>query len=131
MSIFVSRTREAYNFEIPIVKHLKDKASKCTHVCDAPECKANISFCIWKNWHEEEHLFMCSHDKIYTNNIDIAFICDTTGSMSAYIEGSKRTIKKIMTVFRNMMDDSERIQFAFVGYRDHPPPACQGHRCPT
>lgn len=110
-----------YNFEVPVPKNIKEKISKCTHVCALPECQAKASYCIWKNWHVGEHVFMCSHDTVYFTNIDIAFICDATGSMSSYIEASKKTVKRIMTVFKNMMDDESRIKFAFIAYRDHPP----------
>ena len=64
---------------------------------------------------------MCSHDTVYFTNIEIAFICDASGSMGSYFLASKKTIKRIMTVFKNMMDDESRIKFAFIFYRDHPP----------
>jgi len=112
----------SHGFEAPVARHIREKISKCTHVCALPECKnSKASYCIWKNWHAGEHVFMCSHDKVYFTDIDVAFVCDVTGSMSSYIEASKRTIQRIMKVFSGMLEDVNKIRFAFIAYRDHPP----------
>ncbi|ELP90386.1 hypothetical protein EIN_015450 [Entamoeba invadens IP1] len=51
--------------------------------------------------------------------LDLVFVCDTTGSMGAYLESAKRNIKKIVMKVR----DSEKIDFRFalVEYKDHNP----------
>ncbi|MEL6980461.1 MAG: vWA domain-containing protein [Pseudomonadota bacterium] len=49
--------------------------------------------------------------------IEVAFVLDTTGSMSGLIEGAK---KKIWSIANNMMDlkPTPEIRFALIGYRD-------------
>lgn len=49
--------------------------------------------------------------------IEVAFVLDTTGSMSGLIEGAK---KKIWSIANNMMDLEPRpeVRFALIGYRD-------------
>jgi len=50
--------------------------------------------------------------------VDVVFCCDATGSMSAHIESSKRTIKKIMQDTIDKFAGVE-VKFGFVWYRDH------------
>lgn len=73
------------------------------------------SFCRKDAWHTGEHLFDCIHESF--NKLDIVFCCDTTGSMSTYINESKETIRRIIET-SNMIKD---VKFRFVAYRDHPP----------
>lgn len=49
--------------------------------------------------------------------IEVAFVLDTTGSMSGLIEGAKR---KIWSIANNIMDlkPKPEIRFALIGYRD-------------
>jgi len=49
--------------------------------------------------------------------IQVAFVLDTTGSMAALIEGSKR---KIWSIANNLkgLEPSPEIEFALIGYRD-------------
>ena len=57
--------------------------------------------------------------------IDIAFVIDSTGSMSSYIEGAKESILDIIDLtnkrFINSRSDTDLIKFGIVAYRDHPP----------
>lgn len=49
--------------------------------------------------------------------IQVAFVLDTTGSMSGLLEGAKR---KIWSIANNLKDQepSPEIEFALIGYRD-------------
>ncbi|KAL7722412.1 VWFA domain-containing protein [Entamoeba marina] len=51
--------------------------------------------------------------------LDLVFICDTTGSMGSYLNAAKKSIEKIVTT----ITQSEKcdVRFALVEYRDHPP----------
>ncbi|KAL7713994.1 VWFA domain-containing protein [Entamoeba marina] len=51
--------------------------------------------------------------------LDLVFICDTTGSMGSYLSAAKKSIEKIVTT----ITQSEKcdVRFALVEYRDHPP----------
>jgi len=49
--------------------------------------------------------------------IQVAFVLDTTGSMSGLIEGAKRKIWSIANNLKNL-DPSPEIEFALIGYRD-------------
>ena len=60
-------------------------------------------------------MFDCRHEIF--NKLDIVFCCDTTGSMSSYINESKQTIRRIIQASQDIKD----VKFRFVGYRDHPP----------
>jgi hypothetical protein len=66
-------------------------------------------------WHTGEHAFDCTHETF--NKLDIVFCCDTTGSMSSYINESKQTIRRIIEASIAIKD----VKFRFVAYRDHPP----------
>jgi hypothetical protein len=52
--------------------------------------------------------------------IDIVYCCDTTGSMSSYIEKSKATCKKVISDVK-ALSASKNVRFGFVAYKDHPP----------
>lgn len=49
--------------------------------------------------------------------IQVAFVLDTTGSMSGLIEGAKRKIWSIANNLKDL-DPSPEIEFALIGYRD-------------
>ncbi|ELP86207.1 hypothetical protein EIN_502790 [Entamoeba invadens IP1] len=51
--------------------------------------------------------------------LDLVFVCDTTGSMGAYLSAAQKGIEHIIT----SINQSEKcdVQFALVEYRDHPP----------
>jgi len=51
--------------------------------------------------------------------LDLAFIMDTTGSMSSYIETARRNIHRVVDEISQSQRQS--IRFALVEYRDHPP----------
>jgi len=51
--------------------------------------------------------------------LDLAFIMDTTGSMSSYIETARRNIHRVVDELSQSQRQS--IRFALVEYRDHPP----------
>jgi hypothetical protein len=73
------------------------------------------SFCTKDAWHTGEHTFDCTHEA--SNKLDVVFCCDTTGSMSSYINESKQTVQRIMQA-SNVIKD---VKFRFIAYRDHPP----------
>ncbi|XP_071137280.1 alpha-protein kinase vwkA-like [Mytilus edulis] len=51
--------------------------------------------------------------------LDLAFIMDTTGSMSSYINSAKANIRKIVNAI--VRSSQSRVRLAFVEYRDHKP----------
>ncbi|XP_052277823.1 uncharacterized protein LOC127876528 [Dreissena polymorpha] len=56
---------------------------------------------------------------IRRESLDLAFIMDTTGSMSSYIETARRNIQRVVDEVST--DSNKDIKFALVEYRDHPP----------
>lgn len=84
------------------------------------------SFCNKEAWHTtslltNDHSFECEHDDIYSG-VDVCFALDTTGSMSAYIAKSKKSIENIINSCTTSFGLSvKQIQFSVVAYRDHPP----------
>lgn len=57
-----------------------------------------------------------------TPNLDLVFLMDCTGSMGAYIEAAKKSIRDI--VLRITRSEKTSLRFALVAYRDHPPQDC-------
>jgi len=53
------------------------------------------------------------------NPLDLAFIMDTTGSMSSYIETARRNIHRVVDEISQ--NQGQSIRFALVEYRDYPP----------
>jgi len=52
-------------------------------------------------------------------NVEVAFVLDTTGSMSGLIEGAKQKIWSIANEIIDVEDNGQtRIRFALIGYRD-------------
>jgi len=53
--------------------------------------------------------------------VDICFIMDITGSMSAYVDQAKASIQSILQYFASgkAAERAYKFRFAFVGYRDH------------
>ncbi|EMD45292.1 elongation factor 2 kinase, putative, partial [Entamoeba histolytica KU27] len=51
--------------------------------------------------------------------LDLVFLCDTTGSMGSYLNAAQQSIEKII----NTIIQSEKcdVRFALVEYKDHPP----------
>ena len=49
--------------------------------------------------------------------IQVAFVLDTTGSMSGLLEGAKRKIWSIANNLKSL-EPSPEIEFALIGYRD-------------
>ena len=69
----------------------------CNFICGHRSHGEALKFCDLKAWHDEGHKFDCDHGGAADfSNIDIAFCCDTTGSMGSYIEKSKSAVKKII-----------------------------------
>ena len=57
--------------------------------------------------------------KMMKNNssLDIAFLVDCTGSMGSYIAETKKDIEQIVSSIKETFEN--KVQVAFVGYRDH------------
>ncbi|KAL7712900.1 VWFA domain-containing protein [Entamoeba marina] len=54
-----------------------------------------------------------------SRQVDLVFLCDTTGSMGSYLQSAKDNINKIVeTVVKSEKTD---LRFALVEYKDHPP----------
>ena len=111
------------NWDPPIEKAKLEEVSSCNFVCCHPSHGEDLQFCKGNAWHTDAHTFDCDHKVSSSNIIDIVFCCDTTGSMSSYIERSKTTVKKIISDILSLgKEGGERtVKFAFVAYRDHPP----------
>lgn len=50
--------------------------------------------------------------------LDIAFVMDTTSSMSPYIDGAKDVVRQIAATVNNNQNVKGRVRLALVGYRD-------------
>jgi len=59
------------------------------------------------------------NDPTSQDPLDLAFIMDTTGSMSSYIETARKNIRRVVDEISQSQRQS--IRFALVEYRDHPP----------
>lgn len=53
-----------------------------------------------------------------SSHLDIVFVLDTTGSMSPYIEATKKTI---ISTIQSYLQKSKDAKFGIVAYRDFPP----------
>ncbi|ELP95368.1 hypothetical protein EIN_412370 [Entamoeba invadens IP1] len=53
------------------------------------------------------------------SELDLVFLCDTTGSMSSYLHAAQQSIESIITTITQK--EKCDVQFALVEYRDHPP----------
>jgi len=53
--------------------------------------------------------------------LDIAFCCDCTGSMGAYIKSAQENIRTIAQSIHDQRGGSVSVRYALVKYRDHPP----------
>ena len=120
---------ESFNWKPPLNDEFLIQQNKlCNCSCPHYSHKSDEvpSFCTKDAWHTKslsihDHVFECEHDDIYCG-VDVCFVLDTTGSMSPYIEKSKKSIESIIqscTVCFGM--NTRQIQFAVVAYRDHPP----------
>lgn len=112
------------NWDPPIEGDQLDEAMSCNYICCHPSHgEEERKYCNRPALHRDDHKFDCDHKEDYTSNIiDICFCCDTTGSMSSYIEKSKTTCKKIIADVLKLPSTGPRsVRFAFVAYRDHPP----------
>jgi len=54
-----------------------------------------------------------------SSNLDLVFVVDCTGSMSAYIANAQSSIKSIISEIQ--ASEKVDVRFALVEYRDHPP----------
>jgi hypothetical protein len=103
-------------WNVPYNDDIRTIINKCSFIClNSIHGDNDQSFCIKDAWHTGEHLFNCTHEIF--NKLDIVFCCDTTGSMSSYINESKQTIRRIIEA-SNVIKD---VKFRFVAYRDHSP----------
>lgn len=103
-------------WEVPYNDDIAAVINACSFIClHASHGENERSFCSKEAWHTGEHTFNCTHETF--NKLDIVFCCDTTGSMSAYINESKDTIRRIIQASTGITD----VKFRFVAYRDHPP----------
>ena len=88
----------------------------CSFFCAHPSHGDDSpNFCTKPAWHSDDHMFTCKHDGF--DKLDIVFCCDATGSMSSYINESKKTVHRIIEASKVIKD----VKFRFVAYRDHPP----------
>ncbi|CAK89776.1 unnamed protein product (macronuclear) [Paramecium tetraurelia] len=96
--------------------------------CDAycPQCLEVKQFCQERGWHTnsnkiKDHKFACAvnHQQDLIHGIDVAFVIDTTGSMSPYINSCIEIIKKTMQKFVEFKEHIQVCQFAVVSYKDH------------
>lgn len=53
--------------------------------------------------------------------LDIAFCCDCTGSMGAYIKSAQDNIRAIAQSIHDQRGGTVSVRYALVKYRDHPP----------
>ncbi|CAK71087.1 unnamed protein product (macronuclear) [Paramecium tetraurelia] len=100
----------------------------CNYYC--PICKkinGEYQFCCQQAWHSQDnkissHKFPCSstHKVQFIQGINIAFVIDTTGSMSQYIDNCKEVIKSIMQ--KTKENHNIEMKFAIVSYKDHQNP---------
>lgn len=56
-----------------------------------------------------------------TQQLDIAFCCDCTGSMGSYIRSAQDNIRAIAQRIHDRKGGACSLRFALVKYRDHPP----------
>ena len=59
------------------------------------------------------------HDKL--NQVDLAFVVDTTGSMGAFIDAARRQMADTLRSLAAGADFTPDLRVAVVEYRDHPP----------
>ncbi|KAI8806173.1 hypothetical protein BJ742DRAFT_758891 [Cladochytrium replicatum] len=57
-------------------------------------------------------------DSTAVGALDIALVCDNTGSMGSYIQQSKESLSEIVRQISSFCDD---VRFSVIAYRDHPP----------
>lgn len=113
---------DSYKWEMPVDPSKRPEILSCNFYCGHSSHKESNEFCTLEAWHKGDHCFECVHedDDLYSDNIDIVFVVDNTGSMSSYITESKNTINSIIDTFvKKKM--TKNFLFGFVGYRDHPP----------
>ncbi|CAD8134089.1 unnamed protein product [Paramecium octaurelia] len=101
---------------------------QCNYYC--PLCKkinGEYQFCCLKAWHCQDntvskHKFPCSstHKGNLIQGINIAFVIDSTGSMSEYIQNCKEVIISIMQKIKQ--NNKIEMKFAIVSYKDHSNP---------
>ncbi|EDR25974.1 hypothetical protein, conserved, partial [Entamoeba dispar SAW760] len=53
------------------------------------------------------------------SELDLVFLCDTTGSMGSYLRAAQESIEKIISTI--IQSEKCDVRFALVEYRDHPP----------
>lgn len=113
---------KSYNWKEPV----SDEIAKINRLCNSycvrcytDKSKPPTEFCTKPALHDGKHELPCPHAK-GGSTFQIAFCCDTTGSMSAYINKSKETVKNIVSAVKKVSAGLEA-EFAFVAYRDHPP----------
>ena len=55
------------------------------------------------------------------NQVDLAFVVDTTGSMGAFIDAARRQMAATLLTLADGADFKPDLRVAVVEYRDHPP----------
>ena len=93
----------------------------CNFFCKHYSHEGEPRYCTDGAWHTDskaykDHNFPCEHEN--TNDIDVVFACDCTGSMGSYIGKAKETIHKMITEVRKVNEASE-IRVGFIAYQDH------------
>ena len=114
-----------HEWEMPVNKAKTREIMGCNFYCTHPSHKDEKQFCGLNAWHSDKHHFECTHEDgdLYSDNVDVVFCVDNTGSMSSYIAESKNTMSAIINKFTKKKL-SKNFRFGFVGYRDHPPEDC-------
>jgi hypothetical protein len=113
---------KSHGWMMPVDKTRTREITGCNFFCGHASHKHEHQFCSLDAWHGDKHHFDCKHDDedIYSDNVDVVFCVDNTGSMGSYITESKNTISAIVKNF-SKKKITKNFRFGFVGYRDHPP----------
>ncbi|CAD8053803.1 unnamed protein product [Paramecium primaurelia] len=116
-----------------------DNIGQCNYYC--PLCikiNGEYQFCSQDAWHTQDnkissHQFPCTltHKEKCIQGIKIAFVIDTTESMSTYINSCKNIIQSIIkkTKEHKTIDNIDvDMKFAIVSYKDHKVPYDQNEK---
>ncbi|CDW83961.1 UNKNOWN [Stylonychia lemnae] len=109
------------NWESPLDEALILESKSCNFYCGDPVHGETKKFCSNLAWHKGCHVFNCDHPMSKSDVIDVIFCMDATGSMSSYIEESKKVARKIINDIQKMSSEEIKrsIKFGFIAYTDH------------
>lgn len=77
---------------MPVTDSRKCEIRSCSFYCSHHSHVEEYVFCSKPAWHSGEHKFDCPHKGKGSDIVDIAFCCDTTGSMDSYLKTSISTV---------------------------------------